>query len=121
MPALKIEAGASAPPFEQLREQLIEQIMGRVLPAGTKLPPVRGLAEQLGIAPGTVARAYRELEAEGYVITQGRGGTIVAPIAAADAQTAERGAALAGDYVAQMRLLGFGDEAILAEVNRHLN
>lgn len=48
------------------------------LPPGAKLPPVRRLAGDLGLAPNTVARAFRELEAAGLVETQGRRGTIVA-------------------------------------------
>lgn len=107
-------------PFEQLRRQLIERIMTRRLPAGTKLPPVRRLAADLGLAAGTVARAYQELEAEGYLVTKGRGGTLVAPVAAPDRDTEERAVRLATAYVEEMQRLGFGPEAILGEVRRAL-
>ncbi|AGP60109.1 hypothetical protein M271_43695 [Streptomyces rapamycinicus NRRL 5491] len=52
------------------------------LAPGTALPPVRRLAERLGISPGTVATAYKELRRRGIVVTQGRGGTVVAPMPA---------------------------------------
>jgi GntR family transcriptional regulator len=69
--------GSSVPLFEQLRLNIIEQADSGALAPGTRLPAVRSLAGALGVAPHTVARAYKELEAAGVVSTRGRHGTIV--------------------------------------------
>ena len=66
------------PPFEQLRAQIASRVASGELPAGTELPTVRALAAELHLAVNTVARVYRELEADGVVATDGRRGTFVA-------------------------------------------
>lgn len=72
-----MDARSAVPPFEQVRAQLAARISEGTLVVGTRLPPVRRLADDLGLAVNTVARAYRELEAAGLVETRGRGGTVV--------------------------------------------
>ncbi len=73
-----VDLGAAEPPFEQVRAQLAGLIgSGRMLP-GERLPTVRALAADLGLAVNTVARAYKELEAAGLVETRRRAGTVVA-------------------------------------------
>ncbi len=67
------------PPYEQIRQQLADLITGGVLKAGDRLPPIRQLAADLGLAAGTVARAYQELETAGLVQTRRAAGTVVAP------------------------------------------
>ncbi len=75
---LPLDPTSAVAPFEQLRAQIAARAASGDLPAGTKLPSVRALAEQLGLATNTVARAYKELEADGVVVTEGRRGTSVA-------------------------------------------
>lgn len=81
MPGLRtpiaLDAESHLPPYEQVRAALAAHIGGGTLAAGTRLPPVRALADELGLAPGTIARAYRELEQAGLVDTRGRAGTVV--------------------------------------------
>jgi DNA-binding transcriptional regulator YhcF (GntR family) len=65
------------PPFRQVADGVRRMIeRGSLLP-GDRIPPVRALAEQLDLAPNTVARAYRALEDEGWIVGRGRAGTFV--------------------------------------------
>jgi DNA-binding transcriptional regulator YhcF (GntR family) len=80
-PAALIDVDPSSPvaPYEQLRARVTELARAGALAPHTRLPAVRRLAVDLGLAAGTVARAYRELEAAGVVETRGRLGTFVLP------------------------------------------
>ncbi|HST85580.1 MAG TPA: GntR family transcriptional regulator [Kineosporiaceae bacterium] len=100
---ITLDPRSSTPPFEQVRAQLAARISAGELPAGTRLPPVRQLANDLGLAANTVARAYRDLEAAGLVETRGRGGTIVT---AAGDRAREQLLAAARSYAALARDLG---------------
>ncbi|EPD83573.1 MULTISPECIES: GntR family transcriptional regulator [unclassified Microbacterium] len=112
-----IDPASAVPPFEQLRRQLIDDVSSGALSAGTRLPTVRRLAEDLGLAPGTVARAYRELEAAGIIETRGRNGTFVAPQGDAALREAQRAAA---SFVDQVRTLRIDPEQALALVQAAL-
>jgi GntR family transcriptional regulator len=72
-----VDPKSPTPPFEQLRISIRTLVATGKLPLGSRLPTVRQLAKDLGIAPGTVARAFRELEQEGIIETRGRHGTRV--------------------------------------------
>lgn len=105
-----IDPSSSTPPFEQLRTQVRDAVAEGQLAAGAKLPTVRALAEQLGLAVNTVARTYRELEADGIIETRGRAGSFVAPqgdVAQQQAQAAAR------EYVERARRLGVDDASAL--------
>jgi len=74
---VRLNEHSPVPRFEQLRAQLAVMIsVGRLRP-GSRLPTVRSMASQLGLAPGTVARTYRELQNDGSVVTNRRAGTVV--------------------------------------------
>ncbi len=66
-----IDPGSGTPPYEQLRTQIATRVASGDLAPGTKLPTVRALAASVGLAVNTVARVYRELEADGVVVTEG--------------------------------------------------
>ena len=108
------------PPYEQLRRQLVDMIRSGVLAPGERLSPLRQLAGDLGLAVGTVARTYRELEEGGLVVTRRGGGTRVASTIAA-MTSRQRRTALEGQadlYVRDARLRGADDEQLVAAVLR---
>jgi DNA-binding transcriptional regulator YhcF (GntR family) len=114
---ITLETASAIPPFEQLRVQVIAQITDGSLLAGTRLPTVRRLADDLGIAPNTVARAYRELEADGFIETRGRNGSYVNAkddVADQQAQLAARA------FADRIRALGVNPSDALAFVTAAL-
>ncbi|MCB5167117.1 GntR family transcriptional regulator [Streptomyces bambusae] len=103
-------AGATAP-YEQLRAQIAGQARTGRLPVGFRLPTVRGLAEELGLAANTVAKAYKALEADGVIETRGRNGTF---IAAAGDTAAREAAAAAQAFADRAHRLGLPQDEALA-------
>lgn len=99
-----VDTASPVPPFEQLRSQIAGQVASGELPAGTRLATVRQMAADLGLAANTVARAYRELESDGVIATQGRRGTFVR----SDVLAATTGALdqLAREYAGHARKVG---------------
>lgn len=110
---IRIDPTSPIPPFEQLRGQLVDAVTTGELAAGTRLPTVRRLADDLGIAPGTVARAYRELETAGFIETRGRNGSFVSPQGDPARQQAQRAAAA---FAEQVRALHLNPDEALALV-----
>jgi DNA-binding transcriptional regulator YhcF (GntR family) len=112
---LTVDPASGVPPFEQVRESIRAQVESGVLMAGHRLPPVRSLAASLDLAPNTVARAYKELEALGVVETRGRAGTFVAGRGVD--RSLRAGASM---YAATVRSLGVSAEEALDAVRRAL-
>lgn len=83
-PRIGIDEADPTPAFEQLRRQITSHIASGALPVGAKLPPLRQLARDLGIAVGTAAHAYRELEATGLIESRRGGGTRVVALPPAE-------------------------------------
>ncbi|MQA10116.1 MAG: GntR family transcriptional regulator [Pseudonocardiaceae bacterium] len=114
---LEIDPESATPPYEQLRGQLARQINDAELAAGTRLPPVRTLAAEIGLAANTVARTYRELEEAGLVETRGRAGTFVSAAGSKSRQKAQRAA---GQYADTVGRLGLDTEEALRIVEAAL-
>ncbi|NUR60496.1 MAG: GntR family transcriptional regulator [Catenulispora sp.] len=123
---VELDDASPVPPYEQIRAQVAAMIGSGVLPSGTRLPPIRQLAGDLGLAVNTVARAYRELETGGLVTSRVRTGTVVAPRVpgtpddrtAADTRRLLTEAARA--FAATTRRLGIADYDALAAVTAEL-
>lgn len=75
---IRLDPDSPTTPAEQLVLQVITAIEAGEVEPGDKLPTIRSLAGDLSLAPGTVAKAYTELERDGWIRTQGRRGTTVA-------------------------------------------
>ena len=106
---IAIDATSGIPPFEQLRSQLEAEILSGRAAGGSRLPTVRQLAADLGIAAGTVQSAYRELEAAGLIVASGSAGTRVAENRVADPGLLEA----AADFAATAHSKGLAlDDAI---------
>jgi len=108
-----VDPASGTPPFEQLRRQVAAMVAEGTLSPGSRMPTVRRLAADLGLAANTVARAYRELESDGVIATHGRKGTFVSSAVidhdtSPDRSTGERARAAADAYVASVRALGLG-------------
>ena len=107
---VEVDLSSSVPPYEQIRQQLVAHVSaGRLVP-GDRLPTIRALATDLGVAAGTVARAFKELEAAGVVVTRRRAGTVVAQDAGSPDTGLHR---LAAELVDQARLRGLADGEVL--------
>jgi DNA-binding transcriptional regulator YhcF (GntR family) len=107
--------------YAQVAEQLRQLIASGALPAGTAIPSVRHLARDLGVSLNTIARAYRLLEAEGFLDIRDRAGvTVSAP--ARDLEVGAR-AELVGDLrtvLARLRQAGMGSDELLAVVREEV-
>ena len=109
---LSIGGDATKAPGKQLRDAIVDAVERGDLEPGERLPPVRALAETLGVAPGTVAKCYTALEEQGVVVGRGRAGTFVT----ADGRHGDvRLTAAARAFAVEARELGVSnDEAVAA-------
>lgn len=114
---LSIDPESDVAPYEQVRRGIIELVNSGRLLAGSRIPTVRALAEELDLAPNTVARSYRELEAEDVIETRGRQGSFVKAHADSSVQ---RAAQLTVEHVAALRQFRVDDTQIEALLKQAL-
>jgi GntR family transcriptional regulator len=111
---ITVDVRSGVPPFEQIRTQIATFVTTGLLAAGTRLPTIRALAADLGVAAGTVARAYSELETAGLVTSRRRTGTVVAERTSAPVGDGVRAAAEV--LAARAHAGGLGEETVVALV-----
>lgn len=106
------------PVYEQVKAGVVRLITSRAMDAGDRMPSVRELASQLAVNPNTIQRAYRELEAEGYIRSAAGKGSFVADHAAAAARRREELYAGLDGLVSELRALGERTDAIVAHIRQ---
>jgi len=121
MQTLTIDRGLDDPVYEQVADQVRRLVASGALVAGTALPPVRQLAGNLGVSLNTIARAYRLLENEGFLVIRDRAGVVVA----APAQTVEDSARSRlldqmRSTLARLRQAGMATDELLHVVRREV-
>lgn len=117
-----VDTDAATPAYDQVRTQIARMVGAGVLPPGARLPTIQQLSNDLRIAPGTVARAYKELERDGVVVSKRRTGTLVAdaPPKMSNPAIDALLTAAAEQFVLTVRQLGAQPADAIAEVRRLL-
>ncbi|HEX4861785.1 MAG TPA: GntR family transcriptional regulator [Rhizomicrobium sp.] len=119
-PVLVVDPDLEIPPYQQVVAQIRAGIERGELPPDSPLPTVRQLAGDLGIAPNTVARAYGELQSDGWLVGDGRRGTRVAGHVLVNRRGRMRSLRDSIEkFVASLRHRGFTLDEIAAELARY--
>jgi DNA-binding transcriptional regulator YhcF (GntR family) len=113
---IRLDPDSAVPPYAQLTEQIGTMVRSGVLAPGARLPAIRHLANDLGVAVNTVGRAYRELEQDGLVATRGRHGTVVLEQPARASGRRAEVATAAASYALEARHRGLDLDQALAAV-----
>ena len=117
-----VDTASPTPAYEQIRAQLTALANSGALPVGTRLPPIRQLAQDLELAPGTVAKAYALLERTGIASTHRRRGTIIQDRATLDSNERLKELDKAASSFAQMiRLLNVDTDTARRAIDKALS
>ena len=121
MLTLTIDRALADPVYEQVAGQLRQLVASGALVAGTALPSVRQLAGDLGVSLNTVARAYRLLEDEGFLIIRDRAGVVVAaPAREVESSASVRLVDQMRATLARLRQAGMATDELLLVVRREV-
>jgi DNA-binding transcriptional regulator YhcF (GntR family) len=115
---VRVDPESAVPVYEQLRTQISTMVAAGTLARGSQLPTIRQLAADLGLAKGTVSKAYEALLRAGIIVSNGRHGTTVAP-APAPLTRARRDhelAAAAQQYVVTAVQLGADADTAMRQI-----
>lgn len=115
MHGLVVDGTSAEAPFEQVRRQIAAGARDGSLPPGHKLPTVRQLAADVGLAANTIARAYRELETDGVIETHGRKGTFIASSKLGRSEADDA----AASYVLDARRGGLSRDEAIRLIEKH--
>lgn len=115
---VRVDLQSKLAPYAQIKQAVLQAVVAGDLAPGDRLPPIRQLAGDLGLAANTVARAYRELDAEGFVASSGRRGTVVAQQRPVDVSAQDEQSIV--EVVRAARRRGLEPPAILDVVTRTL-
>ncbi len=117
---ITLDLKGPTPPYEQIRGQIAAYIGAGLLADGARLPTMRALAADLGVAIGTVARAYSELEAAGLIASRRRTGTVVVGGRPPQPPAEEEVRRTAEHLAVQARTAGLDGETVLSIVRAEL-
>lgn len=121
MLTITVDRAVKEPVYGQVAHQVRRLIASGELEPGTMLPSVRRLAGDLGVNLNTIARAYRMLEDEGFLIIRGRSGVkVAAPAEEVERSTQARLLDELRTTVARLRQAGVAPDELLEIVRREL-
>lgn len=121
MLTLAIDRGGEAPIYEQVADQVRKLVASGALEPGTALPSVRQLAGDLGVNLNTIARAYRLLENEGFLVIRDRAGVeVAAPANKVNRSARSRLLEQLRANLARLRQVGMTPEDLLRVVRREV-
>ena len=118
---LAIDRQSEDPVYEQVADQVRQLVASGALDAGTALPSVRQLAGDVGVNLNTIARAYRVLENEGFLVIRDRAGVeVAAPAKKVDRSARPRLLDELRASLARLRQAGMTPEQLLRVVRREV-